>query len=60
MGSLCISYKHKRVHFVYLLLIKKTTEIKTPETREIEKVEEELHDTREHTHMELARDNECV
>ena len=41
-------------------IIKKTTEIKTPETREIE---ERLHDTDgvkedAHTHIELARDDE--
>ena len=38
------------------------TEIKTPETREIEKVEERLHSgdgvEDEHTHTELARDHE--
>ena len=43
-------------------IIKKTTEIKTPETWDIEKVEERLHDKDgvkdEHTHIELARDDE--
>ena len=43
-------------------IIKKTMEIKTPETREIEKVEKRLHDKDgvkdEHTHTELARDHE--
>ena len=43
-------------------IIKKTMEIKAPETREIEKVEEELHDKdetkEEHTNMEIVRDNE--
>ena len=43
-------------------LIKKTTEIKTPETREMEMVEERLHDKDGvkdgHTHIELARDHE--
>ena len=46
--------------------IKRATGIKTPETREIEKVEERLHDRdgveetkeTEHTHTELARDHE--
>ena len=41
-------------HIVTREIIKKTTEIKTPETREIEKVEERLHDKDgvkdEHTH----------
>ena len=44
-------------------IIKKTTEIKTPETREIGKIEERLHGTDgvkedAHTHIELARDDE--
>ena len=37
-------------------IIKETTKRKT-EMREIEKVEEELHDTKEHTHVEVIRDN---
>jgi len=46
-------------------IIKKTTEIKTPETRGIDKLEERLHDKEgveetketEHTHREVARDH---